>query len=350
MISGSRPLREPRPWLAPLAPLYWTASRLHGTWMRRTGPRRPLPGIPLVVVGALRAGGSGKTAVTAALARRYADRGFRVAVLAYRLGPGPRSGGLDLVEVGEDGDWRLTSDEAVMLRRLTGARVFATRARARAWRALDSEGSRLGGPFDLVLSDDGYQDPRLAGAFRILLTAPGEKPGLRDLLPAGPYRETWGARLRADLILEGPHPDGEAAAPADGPRFSRRLVLPPGLDRERPWIALCALGNNARFLADLGRQGIAPAHVLEARDHAAVPEGRIAAAASRFPGAGILCTEKDFLKLDPGAASRLGVLAVGERIEPGPAAWDAVEGYLRGFQARTRARSGRTAARRPGEP
>ena len=75
--------------LAPLSPVYWVVSRLHGSWMRArdaSASRGFSPRIPLVVVGALRAGGSGKTSVTLALARSLADRGMRPALLAYRLG------------------------------------------------------------------------------------------------------------------------------------------------------------------------------------------------------------------------------------------------------------------------
>jgi tetraacyldisaccharide-1-P 4'-kinase len=299
--------------------------------MRRSSGPGFVPRIPLIVVGALRAGGSGKTSLTAELARVLAERGCRPAILVYRMGSGGKGrDASDPMEVGEGDDWRGTSDEAVLLRRMTGARVFATRNRALAWRRLHGEGYQEGGAFDIILSDDGFQDPRLEGAFRLLVTAPGERPGLFDLLPGGPFRETWGAHARADLRLEGPYPpapgDGASGAtvspkvpagagaraspggpgiPADRPgpgsvpvhRFRRRLILPPGFDRNRPWIAFCALGDNRPFLADLAREGIRPVAVVEGRNHAAPPLGLLRSRSDLHPEAGIVCTEKDFLKL-----------------------------------------------------
>lgn len=319
-------LAKPRPWLAPLAPLYWLGARVHGAWMRVSAPSGAdfRPAIPLVVVGALRAGGSGKTAVTLELARQGRARGWNVAVLAYRLG---RGGGI-LSEVEADGDWREGSDEACMLRRLSGARVFVTRDRARAWRALhvlrDAGGAR---PFDLILSDDGFQDPRLDGAFRLLLAAPGVRPALWDLLPAGPYRETWSARRRADLILAGPHDFSDGPRVSEAPGFRSRTILPPDLDRTRPWALLCGLGDNAAFVAEMRRAGLEPALVLEARDHAVVPEVRILRAARRHPGLGFLCTRKDWIKLDAAFAARHGIVPVDREIALDPTVMEAIEAY-----------------------
>jgi tetraacyldisaccharide 4'-kinase len=329
----------PSPWLAPLAPLYWLGSRLHRQWMKmkmrmRTFRQPFAPEIPLVVIGALRAGGSGKTSVTLELARRLESRGLAVAILAYRLAPRPR--GKDLLEVRPEDDWRESSDEALMLRRQSGARVFVTRHRARAWRALHDERLHGGARFDIILSDDGFQDPRLdgprlgVGALRILLERPGDGPGLWDLLPAGPFRETRGAAARADLIaVEIPSCDGPASGPGPaaaegGAMFFRcRAVLPPGLDRARPWIVVCGLGDNARFVAELRGEGLEIAEVLEAADHAAVAPERLRECARRHPRAGFLCARKDAVKM-----AGLGGLAVVEReVELDPRLVEAVEAH-----------------------
>lgn len=299
------------------------------------------PRIPLVVVGALRSGGSGKTSVTSEMARVFSARGRRVAILAYRLGRGGRASGaggsqLDreiLLEVHENDDWRRSSDEAVMLRRESGVRVFVTRDRAEAWKRLHDPEFQDGQLFDLILSDDGFQDPRLDKALRILLVAPGESPRLRDLLPAGPFRERAAARARADLILEGPFPEGSSleGGRSGRPGFRRELILPEGWDPGWACIAASALGDNDRFLADLGRKGITPVAVIRGRDHEPLDSGLLVDFAARFPGAGFLCTFKDSLKLEPEAAARLGVRAVGQRIHLDPSVLARVEAYLQGF-------------------
>ncbi|MEO7424531.1 MAG: tetraacyldisaccharide 4'-kinase [Fibrobacteria bacterium] len=357
-----------------MAPVYWLLARLHRFGVRITAARGPGPALPMVVVGALRAGGSGKTSVTAAMAAALRERGCRPAILVYRLGRGPAPD--PVLEVGEEDDWRESSEEAVLLRRATGCRVFATRDRASAWRRLQGEDIQSAGAFDVVISDDGFQDPRLEGAFHILLAAPQERPGLFDLLPAGPFRETWSARLRADLLLRGPFPSlptapsprppevtsmlpyGPAAAPeavegvkrAYGPpehRFERSIALPAGVDPGLAWIAYCALGDNLPFLLDLERAGLRPAAVVEGRDHGTPPLRLLRECAARWRAAGIICTRKDYLKLGPevagpafqgpgglGPDSVFAVLAVEQSITLDPETVAAVDAYRLAFRNR----------------
>lgn len=326
-------LWRPHPFWLPLAPAYRAGFRAHQAWLRRQGAALgPPPGLPLVVIGSLRAGGSGKTSVASALARDLARRGLRPALLAYRIGPGSGGPGGDPLEVGPDSDWRSSSEEAVLLARETGARVFATRDRARAWRTLADMGRRR--TFDILLSDDGFQDPRLHGAFRILLRRPGERAGSRDSLPAGPFREGESAAARADIEVSGPWPRaGEGVTgtlpeggPGGGRRFRRRLILPPGWDAPRPCLAHCALGDPAPFLADLARAGIRPAETVRGRNHGAPPWARLRAASARHPGLPILCTRKDWVKL---AGSDLPFVPVDQEIELDAALADRVAGLVR---------------------
>ncbi|MDB5048214.1 MAG: tetraacyldisaccharide 4-kinase [Fibrobacteres bacterium] len=316
--------------------------------MRATAEAGFVPALPLVVVGALRSGGSGKTSVALELARALAARGCRPALLAYRMsgkagkavkaGKAGKAAGPDpVLEVRDGDDWRLSSEEAVLLSRESGCRVFVTRNRAAAWRRLHDADIQEGGAFDIVISDDGFQDPRLHGALRLLLTAPGERPGLFDLLPGGPFRETWAAGAGADLRLEGPYPaeigDGVTSTlPLHG--FRRGLLLPPDFDRGRPWIAFCALGDNRPFLRDLERQGVRPVAVIEGRNHAVPPLKILQACAARHPAAGILCTQKDWLKLRTERARELPLFPVDQIVSLDPETVSAVETYRLLFRNR----------------
>lgn len=248
---------------------------------------REIAGPPLVVIGALRSGGSGKTSVTAALALALKARGVKVCILAWRIGKGLGRAAAQPVPPGSD--WRIHSDEALLLARETGCPVFSTRDRAAAWRELSN------GPFDLILSDDGFQDRRLAGAYNILLAAPGESPRFGDLLPAGPFRETAAARARAQLILEGPWPEG--SAPDGALRFRRRFALPE-LPRGRPILALATLGDPEPFLADLKRAGVRPAALVRGRNHREPPYAALRAAFAAYPGALLVCTPKEAVRMD----------------------------------------------------
>ena len=299
-MTGFRPflgVSAPNKLFLAANPLYWAASRVHAWWL--SARARPAPDLPLIIVGALRSGGSGKTSVTAALALALRARGLKVGILAWRVGPGSGRGPAE--PVAADANWRLWSDEAVLLARETGCPVFATRDRAAAWRQI----ARMpGAPFDVLVSDDGFQDLRLRGALRLLLAAPGESPGPLDLLPGGPFRETAPARARADLVLEGPlagdAPIGDPGPSRPSPPVHpfRRRFLAPATAPDQAWVALAALGDAAPFLADLDRSGIRPRAVVRGPNHGPLPMRRLAAVLAGIPGARGICTAKEAVRLE----------------------------------------------------
>ncbi len=308
---------------------YAAAAAVHRRWWLRPALRDRAHLLPLVVVGGLRAGGSGKTAVARELARRLADSGKNVAMIAYWLSPAPKGRGLTargrgLAEVGPDADWRVCSDEAVLLARAGAGRVFVTRNRERAWEAL----SRMGG-FDLLVSDDGLCDPRLAGALHLVLRAPNEAPRRRDLLPFGPYRTTLESLRDEHHIVAGPlaHPPPAGA----GLWFRRRLEFPAGFDFGRVWWAVCGLGHPEAFCRDLEAAGVALAGLCRGPDHGFPSSRKRARAARRRPEAGFLCTAKDAVKLP--ASQRAGFAVIGERIELAAGLLQTVEEYWHGFSS-----------------
>lgn len=312
------PSRARRRLLGLLALVYGAASALHRRlWLRP--PPGPPPALPLWIIGSLRAGGAGKTPVVLELAKRLAARGARVGILAYRIGK-PRArddasgrGSDDLFEVFPDSDWRDASDEAVLLARESGARVFVTRRRDRAWRALAASEA-----FDVLLSDDGLMDARLAGAARIVLARPGERPGLFDLLPAGPYRLTAStlAGLRApDQIGYGPL-EGDETPETLGASwgFRREALLPAGLDLEKTYWALCGLGDPAGFRRALERAGVRLAGLSAGPDHG-LPDLEAARRAAREAGAaGFLYSAKDAIKLEGRLSPGESAGRVGEKV------------------------------------
>jgi tetraacyldisaccharide 4'-kinase len=286
--------------LAPLALFYGMGSLLHRRVFLR--PRFPLPALPLIVIGSLRAGGAGKTAVTLELARRLQARGKRVGILAYRLR------GAEDKEVGPDANWRDSSDEAVLLARASGARVFVTRDRAALWRRLDRARA-----FDVLLADDGLMDTRLAGAFRVALVRPGEDPGWLDLLPAGPYRLTASVLKGLDFVLP----------------FSREIVLPEAFDFTKPYWVLCGLGNPAAFLQDLKAAGVQVAGMTAGPDHGVPAYGDLQGGMSP-PGeaAGFLFTAKDGVKLAGRFRPGTPAHEIAERVTLSPPFLSAVDAFL----------------------
>jgi tetraacyldisaccharide 4'-kinase len=281
--------------LAPLALLYAAIKGLH----RRIGLRPALKNrdslLPLIVIGGLRAGGSGKTSVTLELARQLSAQGRRVGILAYRIHKSPKNhcAGIqylsdDVAEVTSEADWRSCSDEAVLLARTSGARVFATRNRERAWDLLSPLGE-----FDVLISDDGLMDPRLQKSFRVVLKRPGEFPGVFDLLPAGPYRMTAGILNKVDCVVEGPLSDTQTSVLS----FRRKLIFPEGFDRHFKYHILCGLGNPEAFREDLLRAGVAVSGISRGPDHGLPNLRQACIKAAKEQAAGFICTAKDWIKL-----------------------------------------------------
>jgi tetraacyldisaccharide 4'-kinase len=304
--------------LAPASALYFAGSMLHRKILscRRAHDHARLP--PLIVIGGLRAGGAGKTPVARELARHLSARGLRVGVLAYALGVRVSDA---CAEVFPDSDWRRTSDEAVLLARgLPQARVFITRDRERAWRALARTGA-----FDVLVSDDGLSDPRLRGAFRVALTTDGEhagsegrraRPHWTELLPAGPYRLTGAALSGMDEILP------------EGTGFTRTATLPENWNPRKPGWLLCGLGNPGAFLQSLKNAGIRVTGSSVGPDHG-LPGIPCAVKRARQEGMDtFLCSEKDAVKLENHPHRPAKLFQVGERVTLSPEFLASVDAFI----------------------
>lgn len=318
--------------IAPVALIHAALGVIHrNLWLRPTlSDRSGL--LPLVVIGGLRAGGSGKTAVTLELARQLSAPGRRIGIVAYWLrkprkpqGNGIRLLSKDLAEVTSDADWTCCSDEAVLLARESGVRVFVTRNREQAWDFL----SRSGG-FDALISDDGLMDPRLQGAFRIILKRPGETPGVFDLLPAGSYRLTAQILDKVDCIVEGPLSGMQTrAGQPPGFWFRRTLIFPGQFDRNTPRWAICGLGNPQAFRRDLVNAGVPPVGMTCGRDHGLPNLERARRDAARAKAEGFVCTAKDAIKLGGRFPNPDSLTVIHERIELDPDLISAVEKHIK---------------------
>jgi tetraacyldisaccharide-1-P 4'-kinase len=298
--------------LAPLALAYGAAAAAHrALWLRpRAWDRTALP--PLGIIGSLRAGGAGKTAVTLALAQAMREDGRRVGILVYGVHRRGSGAARRIVhEVAPDSDWRDSSDEAVLLARESGARVFATRDRDRAWEAL-GHAER----FDILLSDDGLMDSRLQGAHRLALIRPGENPGWTDLLPAGPYRLPASSLSGVDGILR---------ADVD---FVRKPLLPDDWEPERSYWVLCGLGDPSAFARALRAAGARIAGCSAGPDHG-LPDLKRAREDARRAGVDrFLCSAKDWIKLEGRIGRPERLLRVGERVTFSTGALDSVRGLV----------------------
>lgn len=163
-----------------LSALYARAIALRHALYRRGLLRRRRVSRPVLVVGNLVAGGSGKTPLTIAVVERLRAEGFTPGVATR--GYGRDAPGTPLwVEAGTDP--AAGGDEPVLIASRTGAKVRADRDRVAAARALIQAGC------DVVVCDDGLQHYRLARDIEIEVIDGRRRYGNGRLLPAGPLRE-----------------------------------------------------------------------------------------------------------------------------------------------------------------
>lgn len=167
-------------WARGLALSYGIVIALRRFAYRRGWLRRQHPGVPVIVIGNLVAGGSGKTPLVIALVERLRAAGWVPGVASRGYGRSdahtPR-----WVEVGMDAT--LCGDEPLLLAHVTGAKVRVDSDRVAAAHALVAAGC------DVVVCDDGLQHYRLARDIEIEVQDARRRYGNGRLLPAGPLRE-----------------------------------------------------------------------------------------------------------------------------------------------------------------
>ncbi len=170
--------------------------------------------IPVVSVGNLAVGGTGKTPMTLWLARQLREAGLQVAIVLR--GYAGTASGVTVVSRGAGPivSARVGGDEAVMLAKCFDGPVLT------APRRIDGVNAAAEMGCDVAVLDDGFQHRALARDFDLVLI----NRRSRGLLPAGPLREGWGALNRADAVAlvcksESDEPAEMSAVPAGKPVF-----------------------------------------------------------------------------------------------------------------------------------
>jgi tetraacyldisaccharide 4'-kinase len=297
-----------------LQPLAWLYGAVLAARRRAydSGRARPEdPGVPVVVVGNLTVGGTGKTPLTIWLARELGARGLRVGIVSR--GYGARAGTAPRL-VSADSDWRIVGDEPLLIARRSGCETLVAADRTAAARALAARGVQV------VIADDGLQHLRLARVCEVLVVDGARGFGNQRLLPAGPLREPLTRPLHADAVVVNGTAEhaslGRWLTP--GEALTMRLVAdqvvplaageapqPLAAWRGRRVHAVAGIGNPARFFRDLR------AHGLEVEEHAFPDHHALRAAELEFGDQlPVLMTEKDAVKCSCFAAARLWCVPV----------------------------------------
>jgi tetraacyldisaccharide 4'-kinase len=283
--------------LSPLSWLWTVVTR------RRLTQATPYDcGIPVICIGNVTAGGTGKTPVAQAVARRLIARGLNPHFLSRGYG-GSQAGPLR-VEAGHDA--AAVGDEPLLLAGVAPAWIARDRvAGARAIAAAEA---------DVIIMDDGFQNPSLAKSLTVLVIDAGAGLGNGRVIPAGPLREPWADALgRADaVIING---TGDAPVPDCGTvplLFGRIQPLQPRAFAARPVFAFAGIGRPAKFYDTLRAMGARIVQTRDFPDHHpyTMPEIEAVIAAAGAAGAVPVTTAKDAVRLPPRFRDRVEVVEI----------------------------------------
>jgi tetraacyldisaccharide 4'-kinase len=249
---------------------------------------------PVVVVGNVTVGGTGKTPFTIWLASELQAQGVLVGIVLRGYGGNSSQWPRD---VSSDSAPEEVGDEAVLLAKRTGAIVVAGPDRVAAAQRAIERGARI------VLSDDGLQHYRLARDREVVVIDGRRGVGNRQLLPAGPLREPVSRLAEADLRVVSwrdgsPRPITAVAATIQAcARLAEASALVSGETRPLESFkgarvhAVAAIGHPQQFFAALQQLGI------EVAPHPLPDHARLTAADIQFPDdLPVLMTEKDAVK------------------------------------------------------
>ena len=277
--------------LRPLSlPWSWISQR------RVVGRRLP---VPVVSVGNISMGGTGKTPVVLALAEHFAGEGMRVGILTRGYGRSSRKPVLLLP--GETSTRAETGDEAQLYLRDGRFAVGIGADRYEVGLAMLERGG-----LDLILLDDGFQHRQLARDFDLVCVDALRPFAGYGVPPAGWLREPLGGLSRADAFVLTRTRKGVAMAgiSAELARFGGvekpvfAAVMEERID-ELPAgrrLAFCGLGNPGSFRQSLDRMGMAEVDLVEFADHHEYSEADLRQL--RLRSDALITTAKDAVKLD----------------------------------------------------
>lgn len=296
---------HPALWLLlPLSVLYGAVVAVR-RWLYRTGVLASVRvGVPVIVVGNVTVGGTGKTPLTLALIERLRAAGFRPGVVSR--GYGGKAG--YPLRLDATTPPAAAGDEPVMLHRRSGVPLVVDPVRSRAARHLLANSD-----CDVVICDDGLQHLALARDIEIAVVDGTRGLGNGHLLPAGPLREPARRLAQVDLVVVN-------AEGGDWPGAHRMRLLPDALrpvaagagmpprpgDRVH---AVAGIGNPARFFLQLESLGFVVVR------HAFPDHHAYAAADLAFGDAlPVVMTEKDKVKCEGIAPANAWYLPVSAKL------------------------------------
>jgi tetraacyldisaccharide 4'-kinase len=328
-----------------LLPLSWLYGMIAGRRMRaqaRAAWRAP---VPVIVIGNILVGGTGKTPVAVAICKALGDGGWQPGLVSRGYG----------IHIGatphlsdEDSSARHLGDEPALLHQATHAPVAVHPKRALAARALLAAHPEI----DVLIADDGLQHRALARDVEVIVQD-ARGTGNGRLLPAGPLREPPERLDQADWLITNLSADVPAGERRGCARDTVTMRLQPhsltqlstgirtgwsawlAQPANRVCSAAAGIGQPERFFTMLRAAGLELTRTLRLPDHGLLTPGQIL----KWPDTPILITPKDAVKCPPPHDPRLWVVQA-EPVFDDPSWLTALLAALRGAD--------RHAAHKPG--
>ena len=285
--------------IAALTPIGWAYGATVAYKAAHVKPYRSTAKV--ICVGNLTSGGTGKTPVAVAIARRLVNNGCKTFILTR--GYGGRMHGPTLVDP-QTHTASQVGDESLLL--ATAAPTIVSRDRAAGAKVAEAHSA------DVIVMDDGHQNFSLAKDLSLLVVDAEQGFGNGRMLPAGPLREPVSRGLqRADtVVLMG---EGELDLMAERPVVHARLLpLDAEKFRGRRVIAFAGIGRPEKFFQTLKQIG---AEIVSRRpfaDHHIYSSAELARLRdeARKSGSVLITTEKDYVRLTPKQSEGIHYLQV----------------------------------------
>ncbi len=286
--------------LLPLEWLYAAVISLRAALYRKGWLASSHPGVPVVVVGNISVGGTGKTPVVIALCKELEQLGHKVAVISRGYGGSARG----VMRVEPDADAALVGDESLLIARATGLPVYVGRDRAAAATSAAQDGCGV------IVSDDGLQHYALQRDIEVVCLDAQQVFGNGHQLPVGPLREPPRRLATVDFVL---HRNGQDVFSGTRyqPREFRSLDGSSRCDASAAEIgpqvhAIAAIARPERYFDTLEGLGLeVNAHPL--RDHETIDTSLL----ESLDAAPVVITSKDAVKLPATISAEVWVLEMG---------------------------------------